>query len=142
MNNAIISLKPKYVKKILSGEKTIEIRRRKINLLPGTQLWIYATLPWGSIEAVTEIKSIISESPGMLWKMHSSQLGITKKEYDLYVKGCNEVTVMTFMTIRKIDPSPNLRFLKSNIKNFHPPQFFMRIPDNSRLLKILNSFLG
>ena len=139
MCNAIISLKPKYVKKILSGEKTVEIRRRIVKLMPGTQLWLYATLPSGSVEAVAEIESILSESPSRIWKKFSVQLGITKQEFDSYVDGCNKVTAITLKAIRKIEPAPSLSYLKSKIGEFHPPQFFARLSKGSPLLKELRT---
>ncbi|GBD96257.1 50S ribosomal protein L22/unknown domain fusion protein [bacterium BMS3Abin06] len=141
MNNAIISLKPKYVQSILSGEKTIELRKRTINLLPGTYLWIYATLPLGSIRAVAKIESIHRASPRSIWKKFSSHIGLSKKEFNTYVNGSNKVSAIALTSIKEINPPLALNSLRSKVKNFHPPQFFARITADHPVLNILHSLI-
>ena len=55
MDQAIISLKPRYVELILSGKKTVELRNRVVRMDPGTVIWIYATRPVGGIVALAEL---------------------------------------------------------------------------------------
>ena len=50
MSDAIISIKPRHVDNILSGNKTVELRTRSINLPSGSRLWVYTTLPVGKVE--------------------------------------------------------------------------------------------
>jgi len=137
MDNALISLKPKYVKKILAGEKTIELRRRSTNILPGTRLWIYSTLPSGSIEAIAEVESTHTDTPKIIWEKYSSEIGLSKNEFDTYVLGSNMVTAIAIRSIRKIDPSLTLHNIKEKNNSFHPPQFFTYLRPSSPVLKTL-----
>ena len=140
MSNALISLKPKYVQKILSGEKRIEIRRRPVSLAPDTRLWIYSTLPSGSIEAVAEIESVCLSAPCAIWDQFSSEIGISKQEFYSYVSGRKKISAIFLKKIRKIEPAPTLNCLKSKIGEFHPPQFFKHLSSGSPILDLLHSF--
>jgi hypothetical protein len=48
----LISLKPKHAAHIFEGEKTVELRKRRPNIKPGTRIWIYATSPTAAIKGV------------------------------------------------------------------------------------------
>ena len=45
MKSVLISIKPKWVEKILGGEKTIEVRKTKPNLDVPFKVYIYCTKP-------------------------------------------------------------------------------------------------
>jgi predicted transcriptional regulator len=142
VNNAIISLKPRYVQSILSGKKTIELRKRTINLLPGTYLWIYATLPLGSIRAVAKIESIHTATPQSIWKKYSSYIGLSKKEFNTYVNGSSKISAIALTSIKEINPPLALSNLRAKVENFHPPQFFTRITADHPVFNILHSLIG
>ncbi len=67
----LISLKPKHANEIFDGGKTVELRKRRPKIKPGTRVWIYATSPiaalWG-LRAVGHNKDGIAvdnlEDPG------------------------------------------------------------------------------
>ena len=133
MNNFLISIKPKYVNRMLSGEKSIEIRRRSVNLPDGALLWIYATLPLGCILAVAGVEGIVTDKPHKIWSKYASQIGVGEDEYATYVRNCNRISAIKIRSIDKIKPIP-LSLLKSQVKSFHPPQFMARLNDDSPLL--------
>ena len=54
----LLSIKPRIISKILSGEKTIEIRCRKMNIDVGTKIWLYSTSPEMKIVAYTIVNKI------------------------------------------------------------------------------------
>lgn len=84
MIDAIISIKPRHVENILSGDKTVELRTRSINLPVGSRLWIYTTLPVGKVKLSAEIDFIELLSPKKMWKKHGESICITKQEFDEY----------------------------------------------------------
>ncbi|MHB8792895.1 MAG: ASCH domain-containing protein [Thermoleophilia bacterium] len=140
-NNAIISLKPRYVDKILAGEKTVELRRRTVRLQMGTRLWIYATMPVGALLAVSEITNVFVGSPEEIWKKYKSRMGITKEEFDRYVKGCMNVTAIELSSIRRIENSLTLSLLRAKFAQFHPPQFFKAVQNDDPILEQLNALI-
>jgi predicted transcriptional regulator len=133
MQDALISIKPKYVHRFLSGEKTIEIRRRRVNLAVGTRLWIYSTMPEGSISAVGVIKAVDVSTCEDIWAKYSSQMGITYDEFCAYVYGAKEISAINIDNIKRVFPAPTLANLRRNMGQFYPPQFFVKINKNNKL---------
>jgi len=139
MNNALISIKPEYVEMILCGEKSVEIRNRAVNLNPGTRLWIYSTLPKGRVEAVAIIRLIRVDSPSVIWKQYCNEIGISLKAFVSYVNGSSRVSAIFLDRIHQLRPPLTLSDLRSEIRNFHPPQFLKLIEPVTPLLDLLRT---
>ncbi len=136
MSDVLISIKPDYVTKILSGDKSIEIRNRSVKLLPGSRMWIYSTLPKGYLEAVAVIQSIMIDSPSVIWNHYRDQISISPSAFRSYVNGSRSISAIFLMQVRKLSPSLSLRVLRSEIEGFHPPQFLKRIENSNALLDL------
>ena len=74
MNDAIISIKPRHVKNILTGAKTVELRTRTIKMPKGSRLWVYSTLPVGKVEIFAEIDFVEILPPKKMWTKYSNCL--------------------------------------------------------------------
>lgn len=85
MKKILISINPKYVEKILSGEKKFEYRTRVTKQQVDT-LIIYATKPIMKVVAEVEILGVIAASPEELWNQTKNQSGITKSFFEEYFK--------------------------------------------------------
>jgi len=131
MNNALISIKPKYVGMILCGEKSVEIRNRPVNLEIGTRLWIYSTLPKGCVEAVASIQLIKFDAPSKIWEHHQNKIGISRRAFLSYVENSQEITAIFLNEVSQLIPPLTLNDLRSEIHGFHPPQFLKRIEVSS-----------
>ena len=86
--HAMISIKPTFASSILSGAKTIELRRRFIDLPLGSKLWIYSTLPVGAVVGVATLNSIDRDTPQNLWKKYANETQIEASGFDEYCKRC------------------------------------------------------
>ena len=64
--NLIISIKPEFVNKIISGEKKYEFRRR-IYKKEVEKIYIYQTLPNSGIIGYFTPGKIIKDTPANLW---------------------------------------------------------------------------
>lgn len=137
MNDALISVRPRYVASMLAGEKTVELRRRSVKLPPGTRLWIYSTLPSGCIEATATIGFVDARSPTAIWRRYAADLGLSREEFRTYVNGCRVVCAIKLDRVTALQPSLGLDAVRSCLDTFHPPQFFMRLEQKSPLLTIL-----
>lgn len=75
--NVLISIKPKYIEKILSKEKTYEFRKtifkKKVD-----NILIYSNSPEKKIIGYFEVNEINKYSPENLWDKLSSYSGIEK----------------------------------------------------------------
>lgn len=76
--NLIISIKPQFVAKILSGEKKYEFRRR-IYKREVDKIYIYQTLPDAKIVAYFTPGIIVKDSPENLWKRFKDVSGTTEE---------------------------------------------------------------
>lgn len=140
----IISVKPEYARKILNGEKTIELRKcapKKVG--KDGYILIYVTAPVKELWGVYRIENIIKENPKTLWENFGEQTGITKQEFNNYYKKNNIAFGIQLQEVKNlIKHSIKLDSLKNLIPGFMPPQTYSYINKsiiNYRSLKELIS---
>ena len=121
MDNVLISINPEHVKKIISGEKSIELRRRSIRTSPGERLWIYSTLPVGQIIATATVSEINTDAPKRLWARYSQKIGINRPQFDEYFDGARSGCAIKLEDVHCLESPLSLAYLKSTIDQFHPP---------------------
>jgi predicted transcriptional regulator len=138
--DALISIKPKYTDKIISGEKTIEIRRRSVNLCAGTRLWIYSTLPVGAIAAFATIEDVFCSTPNAIWDKYHSVTALSSAEYRDYTSGCKIVSAIKLTEVFQIKPISLFQLRISN-PMFFPPQFYLKIMPGTPNGRILDTLL-
>jgi len=122
----ILSIKPEYVRKILSGQKRYEFRKRIFKNKDVSRIIIYATQPVGGIVGEFTIKMIHQDSPERLWEQTAHESGISKDFYDAYYKGYSSAVAIQIDNVKEYSSvlDPNLLF-----DSFHPPQSFIYLPD-------------
>ena len=130
MNDAIISIKPEYVEKILSGSKTVELRTRNICLPLDSRLWVYTTLPVGKVKLSSQISFVEALTPRQMWRKHGKSICISKKEFDGYTEGRDVVVAIGLKNVKPLKKDICLKTMREYEENFQPPQFFSRLhPD-------------
>lgn len=134
-----IAVKPEYAKKLISGEKDIELRKMKPNVQPGDYVIIYASAPVKAVWGLGKIKSIIECNPSALWKKYSSRLGIDKQSYCSYYEGYLNAIGIEFDIIKAITPI-KLEELRKVDPNFHPPQIYRYVTNNDIISVLANLF--
>lgn len=139
IDEAIISLKPKYTDLILKGVKTVELRKRVMKVSVGTKIWIYSTLPEGRIQAVAEVKAVDKGAPCYIWEKFGKEIGVPKNIFESYTFNRPSVFVLILHKVESINPSPDLNYLRQKISGFQPPQFFKRI-QNQDFCKVIKDF--
>lgn len=137
MTQILMSIKPCYVQKILSGEKTVELRSRKLNVQNGARIWIYSTLPKGCVEVVATIQSIDYNHPDIIWARYAEELAITYEEFLKYVHGNESVSAIRLTNVTRVSNPLTLNSIRSCIQRFHPPQFFSHLNTNMELSDLL-----
>ncbi len=132
MNESIlISLEPRHAENILQGKKTVELRRRRPDVLPGTLLWIYSKMPVGSIVGYATISSICEDSPERLWRKFRSEVGVSRAEFFSYFDNRDlGIAIQLENAVPLIAPITLHRLREVNGK-FQPPQFFARLDGES-----------
>lgn len=84
----LISIRPTFVEQILTGTKTVELRRKKPQLRPGAAVYIYATAPVKAVVAKAQLAGIVSLPPARLWEEVGACGGIGAEEFFHYFAGC------------------------------------------------------
>jgi type I restriction enzyme S subunit len=100
--NLIISIKPKFVQKILAGEKKYEFRRR-IYRQKVDKIYIYQTLPEQGIVAYFTPGEIIKDTPQNLWERFSEVSGTTEEHLLSYLHDLNEAYAIEITDLKVYD---------------------------------------
>jgi predicted transcriptional regulator len=125
--NAIFSIKPAFVQKILSGEKRYEFRKRIFKNQNVSRIVIYATQPVGAIVGEFTIDDILRDAPDQLWQRTEKHAGVSKQFYDSYFQGHTSAVAIKIGAVREYRSvlDPNLLF-----DRFTAPQSFTYLSDS------------
>lgn len=116
----ILSIKPKYVERILSGEKKYEFRK-VIFKQDVDEVIIYASAPVKKFVASFKVNEIIKDEPQTLWKRCNGDSGLDKHEFFDYFKDQKKGFAIRIESLNKfIHPFEP----KEIIHNFVAPQSF------------------
>lgn len=102
MSKMLLSIKPMYVEKILSGKKKFEFR--KFHCRPEIDtIVIYSTSPIKQVVAEAKVVSIIEGDLAEVWQKTKEVAGISKKAYLAYYRGREIATAYQLGTITIYD---------------------------------------
>ena len=125
MSRILLSIKPEYAYKILTGTKKYEYRKR----LPQKsidKIVIYSTAPDSMLIGEVNVCGVLIASPTSIWKKTKKNAGISRDKYREYFKGCK--TAVAFCL-----GSPTIYEKKISLDEIgidFPPQSFVYLEDN------------
>ncbi len=108
MSKILMPINPKFVDEILSGKKKYEYRKIKAKRNNINKMIIYSTSPIMKVVAEVAIKSILEESPDVIWEKTKHKSGITKEFYNKYYKNKKIAVAYELGEIIKYDKPINL----------------------------------
>lgn len=128
IENAIfLSLRPVYAELIVSGAKTIELRRIRPRAMPGTLVIIYSSSPVKQIVGTCIVDKIGVASPEEIWKLHGPHIGLDWSAVATYFHGKVEgVAISVTNPVRLANPIPLLT-VRKYLGDSAPPQSFRYI---------------
>ena len=127
-DHILISLEPRHAEGILAGHKHVELRRRTMNVAPGSTMWMYVKQPIGSIVGHAIVGEIALLPPSHLWRTYGSVSGLSKREFFNYFEGVERGVALVLGKRVRLDVELSLEELREVDQRFHPPQFFARLP--------------
>jgi predicted transcriptional regulator len=136
-NEILISIRSEYVTKILTGEKTVELRRRNLKVLPGTRVWIYSKGPHGAVKACAVIKDVVKAGPDCLWRRFRSHVGVTRGEFQTYFGTSGEGCALILENVVTLRKQITLCAMREKVPSFHPPQFYAKLNRQHPTLRAL-----
>jgi len=119
--NVLLSVNPKYVAKIVDGEKKYEFRKRIFKRKDIEHIYIYSTSPVSKIIGIITIKGILEGSTEEIWKNCSLYSGMTEEEYFCYFKGKEKAFAIEIKDV-KVFTEPVDPYIIFD--RFIPPQSF------------------
>ena len=128
----LISLEPRHAQNILSGRKSVELRRRSVKVEPGDIIWIYSKRPCAAIVGWAEVFAVRSASPQSIWRRHGVQAAVTREEFFDYFNGRSIAYAIELRCVNRLENQLSLETLRATEMNFCPPQFFKKLHQESR----------
>lgn len=122
----LLSLRPRFAHAILSGSKTVELRRRPINAAPGTTVILYASSPERAVVGTARLQEIRTSTPTDAWRHHRWSLGLNHDEFNAYLDGSSVAYLLLLHRARPLDQPLPLHHLRED-GPFRPPQSFRYI---------------
>ena len=141
-SDILISVEERHARSMLNGLKSVELRKKYVNVLPGTRIWIYSKLPVGMIQVVACVDRVEMGLPADIWHKFRSECAISKHEFDNYFEGSKSANAIVLSDVRPVTQDLSLSQIRETVANFQPPQFFKRLDYNSPELGIFNAALA
>jgi len=117
---ALLSIRPRFARAILSGEKQVELRRRPFGESV-SHVVVYATAPVQKVVGWFEVGSIQHASPRILWQEHGRAASVTREEFRAYYRGARGGAAIKVRSTRSLRQPQSLSMLGAR----RPPQSFM-----------------
>jgi predicted transcriptional regulator len=105
LTGAVLAMRPVSLEKIFAGIKTVEIRARFSKRWEGRRVSLYAEHPISGLSGEATITRVIESQPDRIWEHFGSQIGCTRAEYDIYIKGRSTVQALCLSDVKSFrDP--------------------------------------
>lgn len=124
-----LSIKRVYAERIISGIKTIELRKRPIGLEIGDLILLYETAPDSTIKGGFIADRTISLPVSKMWDKYHEIMGVEKSFYDHYFKNC-EVAYGTLIDQSFAFSNLSLEEISKLCPGFVPPQAIINWREN------------
>ncbi|MDO9035132.1 MAG: hypothetical protein Q7U51_08030 [Methanoregula sp.] len=138
LTGVLLSIKPKYVKKILSGAKQYEFRKQIFKKKSAKTVFIYSSSPQKKIVATFRVGKIVVGHPDYLWEQFLDVSGISEQEFFEYFSDRDTGYAIRIDDLEQFSEpvDPHTVF-----ERFVAPQSFCYVDYsyNNQLLRIVNS---
>lgn len=99
----IMSIRSSYANQIISGKKTVEIRRALVHMKKGDKVAIYATLPVAKIIGFYIVNQVIYDKPEMIWKQYQKEMCISHDIFVEYTAKKDKLSAIMILSVKKVD---------------------------------------
>lgn len=126
--NVLLSIKPIYAEKIITGQKKYEFRKSIFKESSHVEkAFIYSSSPMKKIIGYFEVGEIISKHPKKLWDKYHEFAGIDEKPFFEYYKNKDKGFAITIQNFQEFNPpiDPFIEF-----DNFKAPQSYYYVSDD------------
>jgi len=121
----LISIKPQFVDKILSGHKLVEFRKffpEKVSFVV-----IYSTSPIQKIVGMLRVKEVLKLPVSELWGNYGHVGGVAREDFFYYFKNKDIAYGVVIDKVWKAEPFLDPKLL---LRKFTPPQSFIYLSES------------
>jgi len=129
--NALLSVRPEFVTRILDGTKKYEYRKKVFIRKDIDRVIIYASSPLKRIVGEFKFDEIIADTPDLIWEKTAFDSGINKDIFFRYFYGIEKAYAIRIKHVIKYQNPLHLENLYPGII---PPQSFCYLPQINTLL--------
>lgn len=127
-SGVLLSVKSVYAELLISGCKTVELRRKFPQDLPkGTEIYIYASGSLKKIIGKCEIQKIEKLKIKELWKKCADSAMISWDDFENYFNDCEFGFAIYVSKPLRFENTLRLTEFKSNLTDNRPPQSYCYI---------------
>lgn len=120
----VLSIRPAYIKLILDGRKTIELRRRFPTMIqPQVLVLLYSTSPTQAIVGCARLAHVSQRSLPQLWQEFGEAAAVSRSEFDAYFAGATQGCALRLSGVYIFPRSIHLTDLTRKFE-FSPPQSY------------------
>lgn len=138
LSGAVLALQQTPLEKILSGEKTVEIRTKFSKRWERCRATLYATQPDSGIAGEATITRVIEGHPNRIWEHFGHLVGCTRAQFDSYVGEREIVYALVLSDVRAFrDRIPLIQLSALLGIKLAAPQSYLSLQNNHGWLTAL-----
>ncbi len=122
----LLSIKPQYVEKIISGEKKYEFRKKEFKRKDIDTIIVYSSGNIRKLVGEIKFKRILCDTPDFIWKLTHAEAGMSEKNFmDYYMNKDKAYAIV----IDSFLPYKTYLNLEDKYPGVKPPQSFRYIDE-------------
>jgi predicted transcriptional regulator len=128
-NGLLMSIRPEYAEKLMSGEKRVEIRRKFAKKWKGHRITIYASRPECALVGEGKIEKVVAGEPDFIWEKYHSEIGCSRDDFAKYTDTAKQVYAIVFVDVQRYKEKMPISQL-SHLLNVNPSDDYLRPPQS------------
>jgi predicted transcriptional regulator len=120
----LLSIRPQYAERILTGQKTVELRRVRPRACEDIVLLIYVSSPVRALKAISLVECVTAAEPAELWKQVAHKAGVSRAEFDAYFNDVDMGFAIHLKDVWQLSQPLPLTDLRELWPGFRPPQCY------------------
>ena len=112
----LLSIKPQYVEKIISGEKRYEFRKREFKRKDIDTIVVYSSGNVKKLIGEIKFKRILSDTPDLIWQKTHAQSGMSEESFMRYYMNKSKAYAIAIDSFCPYDEPMNLETKYPGVK--------------------------
>ena len=127
-NQLVLSIQPRWAEKVLSGQKTVELRRKFSTRWIGHRMSLYASRPLGGLVGEATIADVVTDTCSTIWERFGGATGSIRSEFDEYTSGVSKVSAILLTDVMRYPNVIPLGRMRELVRTpIRPPQSHLAV---------------